>query len=224
MTTPRSDDPVADRHGEAQPARRVTMARSILAAHRRTTTSDPGTVEQHRLIGRRQCRRAAPHARRHPQHVDAAAARRHGAASGQPTAWKPIHIWRARRRRDRRALGLRRRHGPGQPGARPTVSSPRAREPQLAAVVFTIAWYGRHGSLRRLGHGGSAVGTVTPGTTGSTRLDGIVAGERDRRRSRSAPSRRRPRSAACRSARRSSPGCATRRGTRGPGSRAGRRP
>ena len=53
---------------------------------------------------------------------------------------------------------------------------------QLAALVFTIAWYGRHGSLRRLVHGGSAVGTFTPGTTGSTRLDGIGAGERDRRR------------------------------------------
>ena len=42
------------------------------------------------------------------------------------------------------------------------------------ATPFTIALYVRHGSLRRLGHAGSAVGTATPGTTGSTRLDGIV--------------------------------------------------
>ena len=41
------------------------------------------------------------------------------------------------------------------------------------AVLFTIAWYGRHGSLRRLGHAGSGVGTLTPGTTGRTRLDGM---------------------------------------------------
>jgi hypothetical protein len=41
-------------------------------------------------------------------------------------------------------------------------------------VVFTIGWYARHGSLRRLPQAGSAVGTVTPGTTGSTRLDGMV--------------------------------------------------
>jgi len=39
---------------------------------------------------------------------------------------------------------------------------------------LAIAWYGRHGSLRRLTHGGNGVGTPTPGTTGSTRLDGIV--------------------------------------------------
>ena len=40
-------------------------------------------------------------------------------------------------------------------------------------MVFTIAWYGRHGSLRRLPHDGSGVGTFTPGTTGSTSRDGI---------------------------------------------------
>ena len=45
---------------------------------------------------------------------------------------------------------------------------------QEAAVVFTIAWYARQGSLRRLGQGGSGVGTFTPGTTGRTMLDGIV--------------------------------------------------
>jgi hypothetical protein len=39
--------------------------------------------------------------------------------------------------------------------------------------VFTIAWYGRHGSLRRLGQGGKPVGTLTPETTGSMRLEGI---------------------------------------------------
>jgi hypothetical protein len=33
---------------------------------------------------------------------------------------------------------------------------------------------GRHGSLRRLGHGGNGVGTLTPGTTGSTTRDGMV--------------------------------------------------
>ena len=41
-------------------------------------------------------------------------------------------------------------------------------------MVFTIAWYVLQGSFRRLGHGGSGVGTPTPGTTGSTRLEGIV--------------------------------------------------
>ena len=40
-------------------------------------------------------------------------------------------------------------------------------------VLFVMAWYDRHGSLRRLGHAGRDVGTLTPGTTGSTRLDGI---------------------------------------------------
>src|SRR5262249_2971869 len=39
---------------------------------------------------------------------------------------------------------------------------------------FASATYGRQGSLRKLGHAGSAVGTLTPGTTGNTRLDGIV--------------------------------------------------
>src|SRR5947208_2586021 len=36
---------------------------------------------------------------------------------------------------------------------------------------LTSATYGRHGSLRRLGQAGCAVGTVTPGTTGRTRYD-----------------------------------------------------
>ncbi len=33
--------------------------------------------------------------------------------------------------------------------------------------------YVRHGSPRRLGHGGGGVGTLIPGTTGSVSLDGI---------------------------------------------------
>jgi len=37
-----------------------------------------------------------------------------------------------------------------------------------------VGWYVRQGSLRRLLQGGNGVGTVTPGTTGSTRLDGMV--------------------------------------------------
>jgi hypothetical protein len=41
------------------------------------------------------------------------------------------------------------------------------------AVLFTIGWYGLHGSLRRLGHAGIDVGTCTPGTTGRMRLDGM---------------------------------------------------
>jgi hypothetical protein len=41
------------------------------------------------------------------------------------------------------------------------------------ATAFTIGWYCRHGSLRRLGHGGRGVGTSTPGTTGRMRLDGM---------------------------------------------------
>jgi len=40
-------------------------------------------------------------------------------------------------------------------------------------TALTIGTYGRHGSLRRLGHAGSAVGIATPGTTGRTRLDGM---------------------------------------------------
>jgi hypothetical protein len=39
--------------------------------------------------------------------------------------------------------------------------------------LFTICWYSRHGSLRKLGHAGNGVGTVTPATTGSTRLDAM---------------------------------------------------
>ena len=37
-----------------------------------------------------------------------------------------------------------------------------------------IGWYGRQGSLRRLGHLGSGVGTFTFGTTGSMRLEGLA--------------------------------------------------
>jgi hypothetical protein len=40
--------------------------------------------------------------------------------------------------------------------------------------LFVVGWYFRHGSLRRLGQGGSGVGTFTPGTTGSTRLEGMA--------------------------------------------------
>jgi hypothetical protein len=36
--------------------------------------------------------------------------------------------------------------------------------------LLTIAWYVRQGSLRRLGHAGCAVGTLTPGTIGRMRL------------------------------------------------------
>ena len=45
---------------------------------------------------------------------------------------------------------------------------------QRLDIRLTIGAYVRHGSLRRLGHGGWLVGMVTPGMTGSTRLDGIV--------------------------------------------------
>src|SRR3954454_18615431 len=37
-----------------------------------------------------------------------------------------------------------------------------------------VAANGRHGSLRRLGHGGRAVGTPTPATTGRTRPEGML--------------------------------------------------
>jgi len=40
-------------------------------------------------------------------------------------------------------------------------------------MALTIGTYGRQGSFRRLGHGGKGVGTLTPGTTGSMRLDGM---------------------------------------------------
>src|SRR5438552_87086 len=43
----------------------------------------------------------------------------------------------------------------------------------VKSLVPLTYGYDRHGSLRRLGHGGSAVGTLTPATTGRTRLDGI---------------------------------------------------
>src|SRR5262249_43763783 len=36
--------------------------------------------------------------------------------------------------------------------------------------LFTYAWDGRQGSLRRLGQGGSPVGTLTPATIGRVRL------------------------------------------------------
>ena len=42
------------------------------------------------------------------------------------------------------------------------------------AVLLSIGWYGLHGWLRKLGHGGNAVGAPAPGMTGSTRLDGCV--------------------------------------------------
>jgi hypothetical protein len=38
---------------------------------------------------------------------------------------------------------------------------------------FLIATYARQGSLRRLGQAGSGLCAATPGTTGSTTLDGI---------------------------------------------------
>src|SRR6185437_2794429 len=58
----------------------------------------------------------------------------------------------------------------GCPGRRPgSRISAAAQDP-----LFTISWYGRHGSLRRLGHGGSSVGTLAPGTTGRLRLEGLV--------------------------------------------------
>src|SRR5437764_10084666 len=40
--------------------------------------------------------------------------------------------------------------------------------------LFTYTWYERQDSLRRLGHGGSSVGTLTPGTFGRMRLEGLV--------------------------------------------------
>jgi hypothetical protein len=39
---------------------------------------------------------------------------------------------------------------------------------------FTNGWYGRHGSLRRLGQAGNAVGMRNFGTIGSTKLDGML--------------------------------------------------
>jgi hypothetical protein len=38
--------------------------------------------------------------------------------------------------------------------------------------AFTCGTYSRHGCERRLGQGGSVVGTATPGITGSNRLEG----------------------------------------------------
>jgi hypothetical protein len=40
--------------------------------------------------------------------------------------------------------------------------------------VFTSGTYGRHGWLRRLGHGGKPVGTLTFATTGRIRLEGVL--------------------------------------------------
>lgn len=42
------------------------------------------------------------------------------------------------------------------------------------AAWFTSGTYGRHGWLRRLGHGGNGVGAVNPGITGSTSEDGRI--------------------------------------------------
>jgi hypothetical protein len=39
-------------------------------------------------------------------------------------------------------------------------------------VSFLSAAYGRHGSFRRLGHGGRGVGAPSPGITGRTKNDG----------------------------------------------------
>jgi hypothetical protein len=59
-----------------------------------------------------------------------------------------------------------------------TTPAPRAgparRDGQLVAVRLVIATYGRHRSLRRLGQAGSPVGTLTPGTTGRIRLEGML--------------------------------------------------
>jgi hypothetical protein len=40
--------------------------------------------------------------------------------------------------------------------------------------VLTSGTYGRHGSLRRLGHGGRPVATLTFGTIGRIRLEGVI--------------------------------------------------
>ena len=50
-----------------------------------------------------------------------------------------------------------------------------AGQPHRTPGRFTIRTYGRHGSLRKPGHGGSGVGAAPPGTTGSTSIDGCVA-------------------------------------------------
>jgi hypothetical protein len=39
---------------------------------------------------------------------------------------------------------------------------------------LAVGAYDRHGSLRRLGQGGNPAGGETPGTTGSTKLDGML--------------------------------------------------
>jgi hypothetical protein len=48
-----------------------------------------------------------------------------------------------------------------------------SRPAQGVSGRFTKGWKARQGSPLRPGHGGSPVGTLTPGTTGSSSLDGI---------------------------------------------------
>jgi len=54
------------------------------------------------------------------------------------------------------------------------VNLPGRRQPHCQEPLFASPWYGRQGSLRRLGHAGSPVGTVTLGTIGRIRLDGML--------------------------------------------------
>src|SRR5262245_44024234 len=60
--------------------------------------------------------------------------------------------------------------------SRACVSRARARR-RAQPGVFVNATYGRHGSPRSPGHGGSGVGTDTLGTTGSTSRDGMLPPE-----------------------------------------------
>src|SRR5581483_40665 len=48
------------------------------------------------------------------------------------------------------------------------------RPPHCDTTASTSGVYGRHGSLRRLGQGGSGEEACRPAITGSTRLDGCV--------------------------------------------------
>ena len=107
-----------------------------------------------------------------------------------PLGWRPAR---------RSTLAIR---GP-RPGSRR--GSSRAPGSSASPEGSSAAGSCRHGSPRRPGHGGSPVGTLTPGTTGSTSLDGIClrVGDRDRRGARRAASRRTTRSAGRRSGRRS---------------------
>ena len=82
-------------------------------------------------------------------------------------------------RRTRPPRGL---HRGGPAGDVSRYVGPGAVEPEAATAaaerqepLFTNAWYGRQGSLRRPGHGGSPVGTVASEVTGRTRLEGIRA-------------------------------------------------